>query len=64
MVRAMRYAIRFAAERRMPLVMNLSFGVGNEQEGKARIDRLVGLGAGGAPRRVAHDKRAATMAPG
>jgi subtilisin family serine protease len=41
MVRAMDYAIRFAAARRMPLVMNLSFGVGNEQEGKARIDRLV-----------------------
>jgi subtilisin family serine protease len=41
MLRAMDYAIRFAAERRMPLVMNLSFGVGNEQEGKARIDRLV-----------------------
>jgi subtilisin family serine protease len=41
MLRAMDYAIRFAAERRMPLVMNLSFGVGNELEGKARIDRLV-----------------------
>jgi hypothetical protein len=41
MLSAMDYAIRFAAERRMPLVMNLSFGVGNEQEGKARIDRLV-----------------------
>jgi len=41
MLRAMDYAIRAAAERRMPLVMNLSFGVGNEQEGKARIDRLV-----------------------
>jgi subtilisin family serine protease len=40
MLHAMDYAIRFAAERRMPLVMNLSFGVGNEQEGKARIDRL------------------------
>jgi tripeptidyl-peptidase II len=40
MLRAMDYAIRFAAERHMPLVMNLSFGVGNEQEGKARIDRL------------------------
>ena len=41
MLRAMDYAVRFAAERQMPLVMNLSFGVGNEQEGKARIDRLV-----------------------
>ncbi|HKU60485.1 MAG TPA: S8 family serine peptidase [Gemmatimonadales bacterium] len=40
MLHAMDYAVRFAAERRMPLVMNLSFGVGNEQEGKALIDRL------------------------
>jgi subtilisin family serine protease len=41
MLRAMDYAIRFAAGRRLPLVMNLSFGVGNEVEGRARIDRLV-----------------------
>ena len=40
-VRAMDYAIRFASERRMPLVINLSFGVGNEAEGRARIDDLV-----------------------
>ena len=38
---AMDHAIRFAAARRMPLVLNLSFGVGNEREGEARIDRLV-----------------------
>lgn len=38
MIRALDYAIRFAAERRFPLVVNLSFGVGNEQEGAARID--------------------------
>jgi subtilisin family serine protease len=40
-VAAMDYAIRFAAARRMPLVINLSFGVGNEREGEARIDLLV-----------------------
>ncbi|MGH7702803.1 MAG: S8 family serine peptidase [Gemmatimonadales bacterium] len=39
--RAMDYAIRFAAARRSPLVLNLSYGVGNEREGSARIDRLV-----------------------
>ncbi len=38
---AMDHAIRFAAARRMPLVINLSFGVGNEREGEARIDLLV-----------------------
>jgi subtilisin family serine protease len=38
---AMDYAIRFAARRRQPLVINLSFGVGNEREGEARIDRLI-----------------------
>jgi hypothetical protein len=37
----MDHAIRFAAARRMPLVINLSFGVGNEGEGEARIDVLV-----------------------
>jgi subtilisin family serine protease len=41
MIRAMDYAIRFAARRRMPLVLNLSFAVGNEIEGGARIDRLI-----------------------
>ena len=38
---AMGYAIRFATRRRQPLVINLSFGVGNEREGEARIDRLI-----------------------
>lgn len=38
---AMEYAIRTARQRRMPLVLNLSFGVGNEREGRARIDALV-----------------------
>ena len=41
MLSAMDYAIRFADARRLPLVLNLSFGVGNELEGQARIDRLV-----------------------
>ena len=41
MIRAMDYAIRFAARRRLPLVLNLSFAVGNEIEGQARIDQLV-----------------------
>ncbi len=41
MIRAMDYAIRFAESRRMPLVINMSFGVGNEIEGQARIDHLI-----------------------
>jgi len=41
MMDALDYAIRFARERRLPLVVNLSFGVGNEVEGRARIDHLV-----------------------
>jgi subtilisin family serine protease len=41
MVRALDYAIRFASERAMPLVVNLSFGVGNEREGTARIDAMI-----------------------
>ena len=41
MVRAMDYAIRFARERRLSLVLNVSFGVGNEIEGGARIDAIV-----------------------
>jgi len=41
MIRALDYAIRFAESRRMPLVVNMSFGVGNEVEGQARIDHLI-----------------------
>jgi hypothetical protein len=41
MMRAMDYAIRFARERKLPLVFNMSFGVGNEIEGGARIDAIV-----------------------
>jgi subtilisin family serine protease len=40
-LRAMDYAIHFAAARQLPLVVNLSFGVGNEIEGEARIDHLL-----------------------
>ncbi|MGH7657680.1 MAG: S8 family serine peptidase, partial [Gemmatimonadales bacterium] len=35
------YAIDFARERGLPLVINMSFGVGNEIEGTARIDMIV-----------------------
>src|SRR5262249_55315425 len=41
MLRALDYAVRFAERRRLPLVLNMSFGVGNEIKGQARIDRLV-----------------------
>jgi len=41
LIRAIDYAIRFARERRLPLVLNLSFGVGNEIEGTARIDGMI-----------------------
>ena len=41
MQRAMEYAARFAAERGLPLVLNLSFGVGNELAGRAVIDSIV-----------------------
>jgi tripeptidyl-peptidase II len=41
MLRAIDYAIRFADARRLPLVLNLSFGVGNELEGDARIDAVI-----------------------
>jgi tripeptidyl-peptidase II len=41
MARAIDYAARYAAQRGLPLVMNLSFGVGNEHEGRAVIDSIV-----------------------
>lgn len=41
MLRAMEYAARFAAERALPLVLNMSFGVGNEEPGGASMDTLV-----------------------
>ncbi len=40
-MRAMEYAVRFAQQRGVPVVLNLSFGVGNEREGGATIDSLV-----------------------
>ncbi|HLZ46920.1 MAG TPA: S8 family serine peptidase [Gemmatimonadales bacterium] len=41
MMRAMDYAARFAQARNLPLVLNMSFGVGNEHEGHAVIDSIV-----------------------
>ncbi len=41
MMRALDYAIRFANTRRLGLVLNMSFGVGNEIEGQARIDAVI-----------------------
>ena len=41
MIRAMEYAARFAAERRLPLVLNMSFGIGNMEPGAAVMDSLV-----------------------
>jgi subtilisin family serine protease len=41
MIEAMRYAADYAAARDLPLVINLSYGVGNEVEGTAVIDSLV-----------------------
>jgi subtilisin family serine protease len=41
MQRAMTYAARFAEARGLPLVLNLSFGLGNEVEGRAVIDSII-----------------------
>ena len=41
MIRAMDYAARFAADRGLPLVMNMSFGIGNMEPGDAVMDSLV-----------------------
>ncbi|HTS89563.1 MAG TPA: S8 family serine peptidase [Gemmatimonadales bacterium] len=41
MIRAIDYAVHFARSHRLPLVLNMSFGVGNEFEGQARIDALI-----------------------
>ena len=41
MIRAMDYAARFAAERGLPLVLNMSFGIGNMEPGDAVMDSLV-----------------------
>ncbi len=41
MLRGMEYAVRFARERHLPLVMNMSFGVGNGIEGHAVMDSII-----------------------
>jgi subtilisin family serine protease len=41
MIRALEYAAQYAARRDLPLVVNLSYGVGNQLEGAATIDSLV-----------------------
>jgi subtilisin family serine protease len=41
MLSAMQYAADYAARRSMPLIVNLSYGVGNEVEGGAAIDSLI-----------------------
>lgn len=43
MERALNYAARFAGERNLPLVVSMSFGVGNEFETHAVIDSIVGV---------------------
>ncbi len=40
-IAALDYAFRFAAARGLPLVLNMSFGVGNEREGAARLDAML-----------------------
>lgn len=41
MIRAMDYAAAYAARRNLPLIINLSYGVGNEIEGAAAMDSLL-----------------------
>ena len=41
MRQAIAHAIATARERRQPLVINISFGVGNQREGTAQIDAVV-----------------------
>ncbi len=40
MIRALRYAARFAEDRGLPLVINISFGIGNDRSGRAVMDSL------------------------
>src|SRR5438046_9941180 len=58
MQRAMEYAARYAQQRNMPLVLNLSFGVGNEVEGRAVIDSIANAFL------LAHPNRAFTLTAG
>ena len=64
MLRAMDYAIRFAESRRLRLVLNMSFGVGNEIEGRARIDRIVDSVLAAPPVGGVDRSRRATTGPG
>ncbi len=41
MLRGMEYAYRFAQARHLPLVLNLSFGVGNANESRAVMDSII-----------------------
>src|SRR5207247_7557501 len=41
MMGAIGSAARYAAQRNLPLVLNMSFGVGNEHEGRAVIDSII-----------------------
>lgn len=41
MLRALNYAASFAQRRGMPLVANISFGIGHEREGNVAIDSIV-----------------------
>ncbi|HXV85270.1 MAG TPA: S8 family serine peptidase, partial [Gemmatimonadales bacterium] len=49
MERALHYAASYAERRRLPLVINLSYGVGNEVEGTAAIDSVVNAFAAAHP---------------
>ena len=41
MLRALNYAASFAQRRGIPLIANISFGIGHEHEGRAAIDSIV-----------------------
>ena len=53
MLRALRYAARFAEERGLALVINVSFGIGNERAGRAVMDSLTDVFLRANPRIVA-----------
>lgn len=53
MLRALHYAERFATERGLPLVINVSFGIGNDRGGRAVMDSLVDAFLRANPRIVA-----------
>ena len=41
MLRAMDYAVRFARERKLPLILSMSLGIGNVHPGRAAMDSIV-----------------------